>query len=153
MTQVAPPSRKYMANETNNETAANNTAGDTNTTADILATVEESGLLEEPMVLALLACVGALVAFVCYTNPAIKAAVMPILNKYLKKYDAQIDALLEKNLTKAQQVAYDKLDGTLKAQVKDDLLRNVVLTAWDEKDDELKSLVKGKVKSALDNTK
>jgi hypothetical protein len=142
-----------MANETNNETAANNTAGDTNTTADILATVEESGLLEEPMVLALLACVGALVAFVCYTNPAIKAAVMPILNKYLKKYDAQIDALLEKNLTKAQQVAYDKLDETLKAQVKDDLLRNVVLTAWDEKDDELKSLVKGKVKSALDNTK
>ena len=150
---MAPTSRKNMANETNNETAANNTAGDTNMTADILATVEESGLLEEPMVLALLGCVAALVAFVCYTNPAVKAAVMPLLNKYLKKYDAQIDALLEKNLTKAQQVAYDKLDETLKAQVKDDLLRNVVLTAWDEKDDELKSLVKGKVKSALDNTK
>jgi len=140
-------------NETNNNTATNNTVDDTNTTADIIATVEESGLLEEPMVLALLACVAALVAFVCYTNPAIKAAVMPILNKYLKKYDTQIDALLESNLTKAQKVAYEKLDETLKAQVKDDLLRNVILTAWDEKDDQLKTLVKGKVKSALDNTK
>jgi len=140
-------------NNTTNETAANNTASDTNTTADILATVEESGLLEEPMVLALLACVAALVAFVFYTNPTLKAAVMPLLNKYLKKYDAQIEALLEENLTKAQAAAYEKLDETLKAQVKDELLRKVVLTAWDEKDDELKSLVKGKVKTALANTK
>lgn len=143
---MAPTSRKYMANETNNETA-------NNMTLDVVSAVEESGLLEEPMVLGLLAAVAALVAFVCYTNPAIKAMVMPILNKYLKKYDTQIQALLEENLTKAQQVAYDKLDETLKAQVKDELLRKVVLTAWDEKDDELKSLVKGKVKTALDNTK
>ncbi len=147
-----------MTNETSNQTATNNTADnntadDGNMTADLLEVVEESGLLEEPMVLALLACVGALVAFVCYTNPTLKAAVMPLLNKYLKKYDAQIEALLEENLTKAQQKAYEKLDETLQAQVKDELLRNVVLTAWDEKDDELKSLVKGKVKTALDNTK
>ena len=136
-----------------NNTTANNTADDGNITADIIATVEETGLLEEPLVLGLLALAGALVAFVCYTNPAIKALVMPILNKYLKKYDTQIQALLEENLTKAQQLAYNKLDETLKAQVKDELLRKVVLTAWDEKDDELKSLVKGKVKTALDNTK
>ena len=147
-----------MTNETSNQTATNNTAdnntaNDGNTTADLLNVVEESGLLEEPMVLALLVCVGALVAFVCYTNPTIKVAILPILNKYLKRYDAQIEALLEENLTKAQQKAYEKLDETLQAQVKDDLLRNVVLTAWDEKDDELKSLVKGKVKTALDNTK
>jgi len=147
-----------MANETSNQTATNNTADnntatDGNTTADLLNVVEESGLLEEPMVLALLACVGALVAFVCYTNPTIKAALLPILNKYLKRYDAQIEALLEENLTKAQAAAYEKLDETLKAQVKDELLRKVVLTAWDEKDDQLKSLVKGKVKTALDNTK
>ena len=142
-----------MANETNNETAANGTTGDTNTTVDLLATVEESGLLEEPMVLALLAAVAVLVAFVFYTNPAIKALVMPILNKYLKRYDTQIEALLESNLTKAQQLVYNKLDETLKTQVKDELLRKVILTTWDEKDDELKSLVKGKVKTALANTK
>tara|TARA_R100001163_G_C5065406_1_gene203359 strand:- start:3207 stop:3614 length:408 start_codon:yes stop_codon:yes gene_type:complete len=135
-----------MANETDNNTADN-------MTLDVVTAVEESGLLEEPMVLALLACVGALVAFVCYTNPALKAAVMPILNKYLKKYDTQIEALLEDNLTKAQKVAYQKLDETLQAQVKDELLKNVILTAWDEKDDELKTLVKGKVKTALNNTK
>ena len=63
-----------MSNETSNNTAANDTAGDTNMTNDILATVEEIGFLEEPMVLALLACVGALVAFVGYTNPTLKAA-------------------------------------------------------------------------------
>ena len=142
-----------MANETTNNTAANDTASDTNVTADIISTVEESGLLEEPLVLALLACVVALVAFVFYTNPAIKAKAMPILNKYLKKYDTQIDALLEENLTKAQTAAFNKLDDTLKAQVKDEVLRNVILSTWDEKDDELKSLVKGKVKTALNNTK
>lgn len=135
----------FHLEERMNNTTANNTA--------ILEAVEESGLLEEPLVLGLLALAGALIAFVCYTNPAIKALVMPILNKYLKKYDTQIQALLEENLTKAQQLAYNKLDETLKAQVKDELLRKVVLTAWDEKDDELKSLVKGKVKTALDNTK
>ena len=149
---LAGPTRgKKMANNTENNTGTNETVD--NMTSDLVATVTESGLLEEPMVLALLACVGALVAFVCYTNPTVKAAVMPILNKYLKKYDTQIEALLEENLTKAQQKAYEKLDETLQAQVKDELLRNVVLTAWDEKDDELKSLVKGKVKTALDNTK
>ena len=147
-----------MTNETSNQTATNNTADnntadDGNMTAELLDVVEESGLLEEPMVLALLVCVGALVAFVCYTNPTIKVAILPILNKYLKRYDGQIEALLEENLTKAQQKAYEKLDETLQAQIKDDLLRNVILTAWDEKDDELKSLVKGKVKTALDNNR
>jgi Ni,Fe-hydrogenase III component G len=78
---------------------------------------------------------------------------MPYVNKFLKTHEAKINTLLEENLTKAQQKAYEKLDETLQAQVKDEVLRNVVLTAWDEKDDELKSLVKGKVKSALDNVK
>ena len=149
---LAGPTRgKKMANNTENNTGTNETVD--NMTSDLVATVTESGLLEEPMVLALLACVGALVAFVCYTNPTVKAAVLPILNKYLKRYDGQIEALLEENLTKAQKVAYKKLDETLQAQIKDELLRNVILTAWDEKDDELKSLVKGKVKTALNNNR
>ena len=41
---MAPTSRKYMANETNNETA-------NNMTLDVVSAVEESGLLEEPIVL------------------------------------------------------------------------------------------------------
>ena len=67
----------------NNTTADNSTT--TNSTLDVVSAIEETGLLEEPLVLGLLALAGALVAFVCYTNPAIKALVMPILNKYLKK--------------------------------------------------------------------
>ena len=85
-------------NETNNETATNDTAEDGNLTA-IIDTVEESGMLD------------------------------------------------------AQMKAFDKLDETAQKHVKDSLVRNVLITAWDEKDDELASLVKSKVKSALDEGK
>ena len=47
----------------------------------------------------------------------------------------------------------EKLDETAQKHVKDSLVRNVLITAWDEKDDELASLVKSKVKSALDEGK
>ena len=48
--------------------------------------------------------------------------------------------------------AFEKLDATAQKHVKDSLLKNVLLTAWDEKDDELAALVKSKVKAALDET-
>ena len=146
-----------MANETSNNTAENNTADDGNTTADLVQTVEESGildtLLDSPELMVCAAIIALLGAYIAYTQPAVRVLVMPYVNKFLKTHEAKIEALLEDNLTKAQKAAYEKLDDTLKAQVKDDVLRNVVLTAWDEKDDELKNLVKGKVKGALDNVK
>jgi hypothetical protein len=61
--------------------------------------------------------------------------------------------MLDKNLTKAQMAAFEKLDETAQKHVKDSLVRNVLVTAWDEKDDELAALVKSKVKSALDEGK
>jgi hypothetical protein len=61
--------------------------------------------------------------------------------------------MLDKNLSKAQMKAFDKLDKTAQKHVKDSLVRNVLITAWDEKDDELVSLVKSKVKAALDESK
>jgi len=146
-----------MANETSNNTAENNTADDGNTTADLVQTVEESGildtLLDSPELMVCAAIIALLGAYIAYTQPAVRVLVMPYLNKFLKTHEAKIEALLEENLTKAQKAAYAKLDETLQAQVKDEVLRNVVLTAWDEKDDELKTLVKGKVKGALDNVK
>jgi len=146
-----------MANETSNNTAENNTADDGNTTADLVQTVEESGildtLLDSPELMVCAAIIALLGAYIAYTQPAVRVLVMPYVNKFLKTHEAKIEALLEENLTKAQKVAYEKLDETLQAQVKDEVLRNVVLTAWDEKDDELKTLVKGKVKGALDNVK
>tara|TARA_R110001583_G_scaffold4316_1_gene25068 strand:+ start:82 stop:510 length:429 start_codon:yes stop_codon:yes gene_type:complete len=139
-------------NETNNETAANETAEDGNITA-LLDTVEESGMLDtlmdEPLLMALAAMVLAMGAYVAYTVPAVKELVF----KYLKNNEAELMDMLDKNLTKVQMKAFEKLDETAQKHVKDSLVRNVLVTAWDEKDDELAALVKSKVKSALDEGK
>jgi|TARA_R110000744_G_C19052220_1_gene527998 flagellar motor component MotA len=140
-----------MANETNNETAANETVDDGNMTA-IIDAVDESGLLDtlmdEPLLAGLAALVLGLGAYAAYTVPAVKA----LLFKYLKNNEAELMGLLDKNLNKVQMKAFEKLDATAQKHVKDSLLKNVLLTAWDEKDDELAALVKSKVKAALDET-
>ena len=140
-----------MANETSNQTAENNTA-EGNLTA-IIDTVEESGILDammdEPLLMALAALVLGMAGYIAYTVPAVKALVF----KYLKNNEAELMELLDKNLTKAQMKAFDKLDEQAKIHVKDSLVRNVLVTAWDEKDDELAGLVKSKVKAALDEQK
>ena len=141
-----------MANETTNETATNETSEDGNLTA-ILDTVEESGLLDqlmdEPLLMALAAMVLGMGAYIAYTVPAVKELVF----KYIKSNETELMGLLDKNLTKVQMKAFEKLDATAQKHVKDSLVRNVLITAWDEKDDELASLVKSKVKAALDEGK
>ena len=148
-----------MANETSNQTADNNmTADENNTTEDgnlsaILDTVEESGLLDtlmdEPLLMALAALIIGMAGYIAYTVPAVKELVF----KYLKNNEAELMELLDKNLTKAQMKAFDALDEQAQKHVKDSLVRNVLITAWDEKDDELAGLVKSKVKAALDEQK
>ena len=148
-----------MSNNTTNETNDNSTVLDTNETAEggnltaIIESVEESGLLdslmEEPLLLGLVAVVLGLGAYIAYTVPAVKALVF----KYLKNNEAELMGLLDKNLTKVQMKAFEKLDETAQKHVKDSLVRNVLVTAWDEKDDELAALVKAKVKSSLDEGK
>ena len=141
-----------MNNTTNetasNETATNETTDDGNLTA-ILDTVEESGMLDalmdDPLLAGLAVLVLGLGAYVAYTVPAVKALVF----KYLKNNEAELMELLDKNLTKAQMTAFEKLDETAKKHIKDSLIRNVLITTWDEKDDELAGLVKSKVKVAL----
>ena len=152
--------RYQHMNETNNNTADNGnvTAQENNTTEEgnltaLLDTVEESGMLDalmdDPLLAALAALVLALGAYVAYTVPAVKELVF----KYLKNNEAELMDLLDTNLTKAQMKAFEKLDATAQKHVKDSLVRNVLITAWDEKDDELASLVKSKVKSALNEGK
>ena len=142
-----------MANETSNNTAANETAEPEGNLTAIIDTVEESGLLDammdEPLLMALAALVLGMAGYIAYTVPAVKAMVF----KYLKNNEAELMDMLDKNLTKAQMKAFDKLDETAQKHVKDSLVRNVLVTAWDEKDDELAALVKSKVKSALDEGK
>ena len=141
-----------MANETNNNTAANETAEDGNITA-LIDTVEESGLLDtimdEPLLMALCAVVLGMGGYIAYTVPAVKLLVF----KYLKNNEAELMEMLDKNLTKAQMKAFEKLDKTAQKHVKDSLVKNVLITAWDEKDDELADLVKSKVKAAIDEAK
>ena len=143
-----------MANETaeNNNTAANETADEGNLTA-ILDTVEETGLLDtlmdEPLLMALAALVIGMAGYIAYTVPAVKMLVF----KYLMNNEAELMGLLDKNLTKVQMKAFEKMDETAQKHVKDSLVKNVLITAWDEKDDELASLVKSKVKAALDESK
>ena len=140
-----------MANETTNQTATNETS-EGNLTA-IIDTVEESGILdtlmEEPLLMALVGLLLVAAGYIAYTVPAVKMLVF----KYLKNNEEELMELLDKNLTKAQMKAYDKLDEQAKLHVKDSLVRNVLITAWDEKDDELAGLVKSKVKAALDEQK
>ena len=142
-----------MANETSNQTAANETAEPEGNLTAIIDTVEESGLLDammdEPLLMALAALVLGMAGYIAYTVPAVKAMVF----KYLKNNEAELMELLDKNLTKAQMKAYEKLDEQAQLHVKDSLVKNVLLTAWDEKDDELAALVKSKVKAALDEAK
>ena len=150
---VGVPIWRYQhMNETSNNTATNDTADDGNITA-IIETVEESGMLDalmdEPLLAALAALVLGLGAYAAYTIPAVKEVVF----KYIKNNEAEIMDLIDKNLTKAQIKAFEKLDATAQKHVKDSLVRNVLVTAWDEKDDELAALVKSKVKSALDEGK
>ena len=137
---------------TTNETAGNETAADGNITA-LMETVEESGMLDtlmdEPLLMALAALVLGLGGYIAYTVPAVKQLVF----KYIKNNEAELMGLLDKNLTKVQMKAFEKLDETAQKHVKDSLVRNVLITAWDEKDDELASLVKSKVKAALDEGK
>ena len=148
-----------MANETNNNTADNNTALENNNTSDdgnitaILDTVEESGILDtlmdEPLLMALAAVILGMGAYIAYTVPAVKLLVF----KYVKNNEAELMDILDKNLTKVQMKAFEKMDETAQKHVKDSLVKNVLITAWDEKDDELAALVKSKVKAALDETK
>ena len=141
-----------MTNETNNETAANETVDDGNITA-LIDTVEESGMLDtlmdEPLLMALAAVVLGMGAYIAYTVPAVKLLVF----KYIKNNEAELMGMLDKNLTKVQMKAFEKLDETAQKHIKDSLVKNVLITAWDEKDDELAALVKSKVKAALDETK
>ena len=134
---------------------ANNTT--TNETSNLTTLEPESGMLDSmldaltasPEVMLMAAVMVAMGAYIMYTQPAVKALVMP----YIKKYDDEILAALEKGLTKAQMKAYAKLDDAAQKHVKDAMLRNVVLSTWDENDDGLVALVKLEAKKALNDAR
>jgi len=139
-----------MSNNTTNE--------DTNMTDNVTVDeVSESGMLDglmdalqdSPELLLAVGVIGALVAFIAYTQPAVKALVMPLF----KKYDDEILELLDKSLTTAQMKAYEKLDEAAQKHVKDAMLRNVIMSAYDQNDDKFVAVIKDEAKAALVNAK
>ena len=144
-------------NETaNNETAGNNTSG--NVTAD---EVSESGMIDgildalsdSPELLLAVAIIGALGAYIAYTQPTVMALVYKLGGSYIKNHEEEITKLLDVHLTSAQIKAYEKLDEAAQKHVKDAMLRNVILSAWDQNDDKFVAVVKAEVKEALTSAK
>ena len=137
-----------MSNNTTNEN--NETGGNV---TELLESVEESGLLDslmdDPVLLALAALVLGLGAYIAYTVPAVKALVF----KYLKNNEAELMTLLDKNLTETQMKAYEKLDEAAQKHVKDAMLRNVIMSAYDQNDDKFVAVIKDEAKAALVNAK
>ena len=84
-------------------------------------------------------------AYIMYTQPAVKALVMG----YIGKHEDEINVLLDKYLTKAQAKAYEKLDEAAQKHVKDTMLRNVILSAWDQNDDKFVAVVNAEAKEAI----
>ena len=127
------------------------------TTNGTLETVNESGILDSLVANPELALLGVLVAalgaYGAYTIPVVRNLVLVYLNKFLNKYDTQIMELQDKHLTKAQRNAFDKLDEVTQKHVKNGILRNVILTFWDEHDDDLVKKVKSEVRGALNSVK
>jgi len=141
-----------MANNTTNETATNETLS--NVTAD---EVSESGMLdglldmcaESPELMLMGLVMAAMAAYIAYTVPAVKVLVMPLI----KKYDDEIMTHLDAALTKAQMKAYEKLDEAAQKHVKDAMLRNVIMSVYDQNDDKFVAVVKDEALSALAEAK
>ena len=110
---------------------------------------DTSGMLDDPVMVLLALVCAALAAYAVYTVPAVRVLVLT----YLKKHDDKVMELLNKGLTAAQLKAFDKLDDAAKKYVKDEMVRNVILSTWDEQDDRLSSSVKEEARKALNNAK
>ena len=88
-------------------------------------------------------------AYAAYTVPAARVLILT----YLKNHEDKVMDLLNKGLTATQLKAFDKLDDAAKKYVKDEMVRNVILSTWDEQDDRLVSSVKDEARKALDDAK
>lgn len=146
---------KTMSNNTTNETSGNETVLESNNTMlnGTANDVSESGmldaLLDSPELLLMGLIVAAMAAYIAYTQPAVRAMLMPLL----KKYDDEILALMDTHMTAAQMKAYEKLDEAAQKHVKDAMLRNVIMSVYDQNDDKFVAVVKGEVKDALVDAK
>ena len=118
-----------MANNTTNETDANNTA--TNMTSDL---VENDSaildmLMDNIMVVGGLAIVAAIACAVAWMKvPAFRLMARKLYAKFMRQHKDEMEALYEKYLTKAMKA---KMDATQKAKVKAAILEKAILAEVD----------------------
>ena len=118
-----------MANNTTNETDANNTT--TNMTSDL---VENDSaildmLMDNIMVVGGLVIVAAIACAVAWMKvPAFRLMVRKQYAKFMRQHKDEMEALYEKYLTKAMKA---KMDATQKAKVKAAILEKAILAEVD----------------------
>jgi len=131
-----------------NNTTANATTNATSNETNLL-----EGLLDQltaaPELLAVVAVVAGAGAYAYFRVPRFSF----LINKYvpflLKRYESEIDSLIENNLTKLQKIAYDRLDSTLQQQMRDSVLKDVIMSNYDQYDEEFAKTVKTEIRDAL----
>tara|TARA_Y100000310_G_scaffold339823_1_gene433718 strand:- start:1635 stop:1967 length:333 start_codon:yes stop_codon:yes gene_type:complete len=88
------------------------------------------------------------VAAVLYINsPMVRLMVAKMISNHQK----EIDSIIDSNLTKLQKRMYLKLDETAQEHIKDAVLKDVILSAWDHNDEKAADYVKKIVKGKLDD--
>ena len=131
-----------------NNTTANATTNATSNETNLL-----EGLLDQltaaPELLAVVAVVAGAGAYAYFRVPRFSFLVNKYVPFLLKRYESEIDGLIENNLTKLQKIAYDRLDSTLQQQMRDSVLKDVIMSNYDHYDEEFIKTVKTEIRGAL----
>ncbi len=142
-----------MAAHTNRCTMTNNTTANATTNATSNETNLLEGLLDQltaaPELLAVVAVVAGAGAYAYFRVPRFSFLVNKYVPFLLKRYESEIDGLIENNLTKLQKLAYNRLDSTLQQQMRDSVLKDVIMSNYDHYDDEFAKTVKTEIRGAL----
>ena len=133
-----------MTNNTTANATTNATSNETNLLEGLL-----DQLIAAPELLAVVAVVAGAGAYAYFRVPRFSFLVNKYVPFLLKRYESEIDGLIENNLTKLQKLAYDKLDSTLQQQMRDSVLKDVIMSNYDHYDDEFAKTVKTEIRGAL----
>jgi len=133
-----------MTNNTTANATTNATSNETNLLEGLL-----DQLIAAPELLAAVAVVAGAGAYAYFRVPRFSFLVNKHVPFLLKRYESEIDGLIENNLTKLQKMAYDKLDSTLQQQMRDSVLKDVIMSNYDHYDEEFAKTVKTEIRGAL----
>ena len=133
-----------MTNNTTANATTNATSNETNLLEGLL-----DQLIAAPELLAMVAVVVGAGAYAYFRVPRVSFLVNKYVPFLLKRYESEIDGLIENNLTKLQKIAYDRLDSTLQQQMRDSVLKDVIMSNYDHYDEEFTKAVKTEIRDAL----